>query len=90
MAAPPSLAPYSAYTRGRAIEVESRIARRRNQEDAMRQRWIEHSRYLHTRDVQSMKRAAWYAAPSQSPLSSERLQAQREEEERSGNWKRDD
>ena len=52
------------YTRGRAAEIETRIARRRNQEEAMRQRWENHWNYLQRRDVQSMKRAAWFSTPS--------------------------
>lgn len=64
MMALPTLRPYSALSRGRAAEQERRIARRRNQEDQMRQRWAEHSRYLHRLGVQSMKQEAWTSAQS--------------------------
>lgn len=82
MAALPSLAPYSAYTRGRAMEVESRIARRRNQEEAMRQRWDKHWQYLQRRDIQSSKRAAWSSDQSRSPHSSNRRHTEEELEEK--------
>jgi hypothetical protein len=75
-----ALAPFSAYTRGRALDVESRIARRRNQEEAIRQTWERHWQYLQRRDVQSSKRAAWSAAPS--PRRSNSRHAQRELEEK--------
>ena len=77
------------YTRGRAMEVESRIARRRNQEEAMRRRWENHWNYLQKRDVQSTKRAAWFAGPTsprpgsaRGSVESRRLEEEAEEKRR--------
>ena len=69
------------------MEVENRIARRRNQEEVMRRRWENHWNYLQKRDVQSAKRAAWFAGPSSSSrpasaLSSESRRVEQEREEK--------
>ena len=71
------------------MEIESRIARRRNQEEAMRRRWENHWNYLQRRDVQSTKRAAWGAGQSPRPFSasswgreSRRAELDREEKAR--------
>lgn len=63
------------------MDVETRIARRRNQEEAMRQRWDNHWNYLQKRDVQSMKRAAWYSTPS-SPRATDRKREEEVKEEK--------
>lgn len=69
------------YTRGRAMEVENRIARRRDQEETMRRRWENHWNYLQRRDVQSAKRAAWFAGPSPRPGSARGSESRLVEEE---------
>ena len=76
------------YTRGRAMEVENRIARRRNQEEAMRRRWENHWNYLQRLDVQSTKRAAWFAGSSSRPGSARGSESRRVEEEREEKRKR--
>ena len=76
-----TLAPYS---RERAMDVERILAKRRQQEEVMRQRWENHWNYLQRQSVQSSKWAAWSSAqPSSRAIQNhDRLRREREEEEK--------